>query len=69
MDAAEKERITPKQWESYARRVEKQRMKENGKSLTAAGIARHANHCICEIQNDLMIVRKGWRQAMATAPL
>lgn len=66
-DSAEKEWITPKQWESYARRVEKKRLKEAGKSMTAGSIARQANHCICEVQANLMIVRKGWRQAMETA--
>lgn len=52
---------------SYARRIERARMKLAGCSLTATSISRHANPFVIEIQGDTLIMRKGWREAMKAA--
>ena len=54
------EMITQKQWDSYARRIERRKLKLNGCSLSAASISRRANCFIVD-------VRKGWREAMRAA--
>ena len=58
--------VTRKQWDGYARRIEKKNMKEHGHSITFSGIARNANSYIVEIELDSggMWVKKGWRKAM-----
>jgi len=63
------EYVTSKQWESYAKRLERKNLKENGRSLTFIGIASGANGHIVEIQSDngLMIVSSGWRESMKKA--
>ena len=60
------EYIGKKQWDSYARRIEKRNLKTCGKSLMASGIARRARKYIIELRLDTnsMVVRKGWRKAM-----
>ncbi len=60
------EYVTDKQWCMCAKRIEKKNLKRHGKSLTFTGIARKANDFIIEIQEDCMIVRQGWREAMKT---
>lgn len=59
------EYINSKQWQSYAKRVERANMKANGQSLTFGGIASRANQFIVELRGEgTMVVRKGWREAM-----
>lgn len=60
----ETEYVTSCQWESYARRIENKNLKETGTSLTATGIARRAYSHIIETDRGIMLVKKGWREAM-----
>lgn len=61
--------IKGKQWDSYARRIERRNLKANGSSLSAASITMRARGYIVDIRNDegTMVVRKGWREAMRLA--
>ena len=63
------EYIDSKRIASYAKRLEKQRRKEVGRSLTFTGIARAASPFIVEIQSDrdVIVIRTGWREAMQEA--
>lgn len=60
------EAITKKQWENYGRRIEKKNLREKAESLTFTAICRKAYNFIIETHtdNDIMIVKKGWRKAM-----
>ena len=62
----ETEVITYRRWDSYAKRIERKKLKERGKSLTFTGIERRANDYIVEVRPDekTMVVKKGWREAM-----
>ncbi|MBE0427776.1 MAG: hypothetical protein IBX72_14170 [Nitrospirae bacterium] len=59
--------VTFKRFDSYAKRIERKNFKRYGHSLSFSAIARRANDFIVEIQSDRkgMLIRKGWRQAMA----
>lgn len=61
--------VTDRQWDSYARRLEKKNLKERGESLTAGSIARRANRFVVDVRPDQkgMIVEVGWRLAMQDA--
>lgn len=61
-----REAITYRQWDNYAKWLEKQNLKTKGRSLSFSSIAMGANNFIIEIQSDLkmIIVRRGWREAM-----
>jgi len=63
------EYISNKTFTSYARRIERERMRKNGESLTAGSIARAAQGFIVEVRDDgrNLIVRTGWRDAMRLA--
>jgi len=62
------EMITEKQFDSYARRIERRNLKLRGRSLTALSISRRANCFIVDIRNDgTLLVRDGWREAMRLA--
>jgi hypothetical protein len=56
--------ITHRQWDNYAKRVEKRNLRQHGSSLTFTAIAHRASAFIVEIRSEGMIVRKGWREAM-----
>ena len=58
--------VTDRQWDNYARRIEKRNLRLYGHSLTFTGIARRANAFIVDIRSDQkgMIVLVGWREAM-----
>jgi hypothetical protein len=59
--------ITIRQWDSYARRIERRHLRQYGTSLASTAIARRASACIIEIQTERMLVHAGWRQAMRQA--
>lgn len=63
---AETEFVTHRQWDSYAKRIERRNLRQFGRSLTFTGIACRANSYIVEIRSEGMIVRPGWRAAMQT---
>ena len=56
--------ITHRQWDNYAKRIEKRNLRQHGSSLTFTGIARRASGFIVEIRAEGMVVYKGWREAM-----
>jgi len=62
----ETEMITGRQWDSYARRIERRNLKTNGVSLSAASIKMRAREYIVDIRlgEQTMLVCKGWRAAM-----
>ncbi len=62
----ETEFITHRQWDNYAKRIEKRNLRQHGSSLTFTGISRRASGFIREIRAEGMIVYKGWREAMKT---
>ena len=65
MTTNETEFISGRQWDSYARRIERANIKATGQSITFTGIARRAQSFIIEmLENDTMLVHKGWREAM-----
>jgi len=59
--------IAIRQWDSYARRIERRHLRQYGTSLASTAIARRASAFIVEIQTARMLVRAGWRQAMQQA--
>lgn len=59
--------ITNRQWDSYARRLERSSLRTHGKSLTATSIARYANCYVVEVCEGGAFVRSGWRKAMKDA--
>jgi hypothetical protein len=59
--------IAIRQWDSYARRVERRHLRQYSVSWSATTIAQRASACIVEIQTERMLVRAGWRQAMRQA--
>lgn len=69
MPQMELEYISNKAWMSYAKRIERERMKAKGESLTFTAIARAAHGFIVESRSDdaTLIVRRGWRAAMRLA--
>jgi hypothetical protein len=56
--------ITHRQWDNYAKRIEKRNLRQHGSSLTFTGISRRASGFIVEIRAEGMIVYKGWRETM-----
>ena len=60
------EYISYKQWDHYARRIEGMYLKRYGKSLSFSSIPNGAREYIIETyaENDTMIVKVGWKQAM-----
>jgi len=60
------EAVTYKQWDSYAKKIERKNLKESGESLTFSSIAQKASNYIVESQpdNKIIIAKKGWREAM-----
>ena len=58
--------VTYRQWEGYARRLERTNLRNRSESLTAVGISRGAEDCIVEIQSDRggILARAGWKAAM-----
>lgn len=59
------ETVTHRQWDNYARRIEKKNLREKGRSLTYSAIARRANDHILELLDDkTMLVTPGWREKM-----
>lgn len=65
--AAEPEYVTFREWDSYARRIERANLRRDGRSLSFTGIAARAQKHIIECQRGGMVVRPGWRQAMREA--
>src|SRR5713226_8696895 len=59
--------ISIRQWHSYARRIERRHLRQEGASWSATAIARRASACIVEIQSERIRVHSGWRQAMQQA--
>ena len=59
--------IAIRQWDSYARRIERRHLRQYGASLSSTAIARRASAFIVEIQTERMLVRAGWRQTMQQA--
>jgi hypothetical protein len=59
--------ISIRQWNSYARRIERRNLRQYGVSLSSTAIARRAGASIVEIQTERMLVRSGWRQVMQQA--
>ena len=59
--------VTNRQWDNYAKRIEKRHLLESGHSPTFTGIARRAYPFIIEVYGDQdgMLVRPGWRAAMS----
>lgn len=64
------ETISGRQWDSFARRIERATLKACGRSLTAASISTRARHHIVEVRDDgdVLIVTPGWRDTMRGAP-
>ena len=62
----EREYTTWKRWDGYARRVEGAFLRKYGKSLSFSSIPNGAKSHIIEMycENDTMIVKPGWKQAM-----
>ena len=59
------EYVSSRTWNGLARRLERERLRAFGTSLTATSIGAAANAYIIETSDDrLMRVRKGWRAAM-----
>lgn len=58
--------ITHRQWDNYAKRIEKRNLRQHGSSLTFTGIARRESGFIREIRAEGMVVYNGWREAMKT---
>ena len=67
----EHEVVTWKQWESYAKRIEKRNLKAHGISISFSGIERYARHHIVEEYTDqkASLVKKGWRDTMKAMPI
>lgn len=65
----ETEMITGRQWDSYARRIERRNLKTDGVSLSAGSIKMRVRGYIVDIRlgEQTMLVRKGWRAAMREA--
>ena len=62
------EYVTTRTWDTFARRLERERLRAFGSSLSACSIARAANTYIIETSDDRpMFVRIGWRAAMIAA--
>ena len=59
--------ITIRQWQRYARRLERRHLRQYGRSWSATTIAQRARACIEEIQTERIRVRAGWRRAMQQA--
>ncbi len=59
--------IAIRQWHSYARRLERRHLRQEGVSWSATTIAQRASACMVEIQSERIRVRAGWRQAMQQA--
>ena len=59
--------IAIRQWDSYARRIERRHLRQEGRSWSSTAIARRASGFIVEIQSERIRVRSGWRQAMQQA--
>jgi hypothetical protein len=59
--------IAIRQWDSYARRIERRTLRQYGASWSSTAIARRASAFIVEIQAERIRVRAGWRQAMQQA--
>ena len=65
---SETEYVTQRAWDGLARRLERERLRAFGTSLSAGSIAASANRYVIETSDDrLMLVRKGWRAAMLAA--
>ena len=67
MCSRDTEWISIRQWNSYARRIERRRLRQYGMSWSSTTIARRASAYIVEIQTERIRVRTGWRQAMQQA--
>lgn len=66
---SETETISFRQWDNYAKRIETANIKSCGTSLTYLSISSRAQKYIVEERpdNQTMVVRKGWREAMKQA--
>ncbi len=67
MDSQDTVWITIRQWHSYARRLERRYLRQDGVSWSAITIAQRARACMVEIQTERIRVRAGWRRAMQQA--
>ena len=67
MSTPDTEWIAIRQWDSYARRMERRHLRRYGASLSSTAIARRANAFIVEIQTERIRVRTGWRETMQQA--
>jgi hypothetical protein len=67
MDSRDTVWITIRQWHSYARRLERRYLRQDGVSWSAITIAQRARACIVEIQTERIRMRAGWRRAMQQA--
>ena len=59
--------IAIRQWDSYARRVERRHLRQYSVSWSATTIAQRASAYMVEIQTERIRVRSGWRRAMQQA--
>jgi len=61
--------VSCKQWENYAKRIERKNLREKGTSLTFSSIERRAYPYVVEVRPDqkVMLVKVGWREAMRNA--
>ena len=51
-----RERVSYRQWENYAKRLEKQNLKQHGRSLSFSSIASSARSFVIEIMDDYEII-------------
>jgi len=61
--------VSDRQWDSYARRCERNELKEHGTARAAVTISNVCGRYIIEERPDhkLVLVREGWREAMRHA--
>ena len=59
--------IAIRQWHSYARRLERRHLRQEGVSWSSTTIAQRARAYIVEIQTERIRVRSGWRRTMQQA--
>lgn len=60
--------ISTRQWDSYARQLERANLKLHGKSRTATSIGMLARGAIKEVREDgMLIVRSDWRDCLRKA--
>jgi hypothetical protein len=60
------EYISDKQYQAALKRQEKKNLREKGKSLTATSMSNHMAGWIIEIQDTMLVMKKGWRDFIKT---